>query len=60
MKRFYKTATVARTEDGHRVELDGRPVNTPGKARLAVPTHALAQAIAAEWNAQDTIVVMAL
>jgi chaperone required for assembly of F1-ATPase len=32
--------------------LDGRPVKTPRKLPLAVPTRALAEAIAAEWAAQ--------
>jgi chaperone required for assembly of F1-ATPase len=34
------------------VALDGRPLRTPARAALAVPTRALAEAIAAEWNAQ--------
>ena len=49
MKRFYKTVAV--TPD-RGIALDGRPVRTPGKALLAVPTDALAEAIAAEWAAQ--------
>lgn len=56
MKRFYKTASVAPAAAGpgagHAVRLDGRPVRTPSKAELAVPTEALAAAIAAEWNSQ--------
>ena len=32
------------------VELDGKPLRTPGKLALVVPTEALAQAIAAEWS----------
>jgi chaperone required for assembly of F1-ATPase len=54
-KRFYKVVTVA---SGHastfRILLDGKPVRTPAKAELAVPTRALAEAIAAEWEAQRT------
>jgi chaperone required for assembly of F1-ATPase len=34
------------------VLLDGRPVKTPAKNALAAPTQPLAQAIAAEWDAQ--------
>lgn len=49
MKRFYAAASA--TDDG-RVLLDGKPVNTPARRHLAAPTPALAQAIAAEWNAQ--------
>lgn len=52
MKRFYKDATVERTEDGWRVLLDGRPVRTPARAPLTVPDEALAKAIASEWREQ--------
>ncbi len=52
-KRFWKTATVEALDDGYTVKLDGRPVRTPGKSLLAVPTRGLAEAIAAEWNAQQ-------
>lgn len=51
-KRFWKEAAVADLPEGFAVRLDGRPVRTPGKAPLVVPTRALAQAIAAEWDAQ--------
>jgi len=50
MKRFWKSAAVVRLDGGYAVELDGRPVKTPARAELAVPTSALAEAIAAEWN----------
>lgn len=52
MKRFYKHAAVTASDGGHGVELDGRPVRTPARNLLAVPGRALAEAIAAEWNAQ--------
>lgn len=52
-KRFWKTAKVAETEQGFTVHLDGRPVKTPAKAPLVVPTRAMADAIAQEWDAQD-------
>jgi chaperone required for assembly of F1-ATPase len=52
-KRFWKEATVAETEEGFRVELDGRPVRTPAKTLVILPTRALAEAIAAEWDAQE-------
>lgn len=52
-KRFYKQAAATDAEGGgHGVALDGRAIRTPGGAPLAVPTLALAEAIAAEWNAQ--------
>jgi chaperone required for assembly of F1-ATPase len=48
VKRFYKEVTAV---DGA-ILLDGRPVRTPARARLVLPTAALAEAIAAEWRAQ--------
>lgn len=54
MKRFYKTATAQVEQDGtHSVRLDGRAMKTPSKADMRLPTRALAEAIAAEWNAQQ-------
>lgn len=52
MKRFYREVTVAPADAGHGVQLDGRAIRTPGRAVLAVPTAALAAAIAVEWEAQ--------
>ncbi len=49
MKRFYKDTAVDEGEGGFRVLLDGRPMRTPVKATLVVPTRSLAEAIAAEW-----------
>jgi len=52
MKRFWDNAVaVRRPEDGHAVLLDGRPLRLPGGQPLATPSAALAEAIAAEWQA---------
>jgi len=51
-KRFYSDVTVAPAEGGFALLLDGKPVRTPRKLPLKVPTRALAEAIAAEWAAQ--------
>lgn len=50
MKRFYKQTTVEGGEGRFRVLLDGKPMRTPSKAELVVPTRALAEAIAEEWR----------
>jgi len=55
-KRFWKDATTVSVDGGYSIELDGRPVKTPAKAALIVPTLALAKEIAAEWDAQDKTV----
>lgn len=52
MKKFYETVTVATAQDGYSVMLDDRPIKTPAKASLILPTEALAEAVAAEWRAQ--------
>ncbi|MEK9211885.1 ATP12 family chaperone protein [Sphingomonas sp. 2378] len=47
MKRFWKQVDV----DADRVvRLDDRPVRTPGRTPLALPTSALAEAVAGEWR----------
>lgn len=51
-KRFWKSAEVTEVAGGYGVALDGRVVKTPSKADLVVPTRAMAQAIAQEWDAQ--------
>ncbi|WP_119462792.1 ATP12 family protein [Rhodospirillaceae bacterium SYSU D60014] len=56
MKRFYKKVRTAAVEDGFQVLLDERPVRTPGRAPLVVPTQPVAEAIATEWQAQGEAV----
>lgn len=58
-KRFYKHAGAAPGEDGVFVELDGRPVKTPLGNVLLLPTARLAEAVAAEWEAQKDDVLPA-
>ncbi|MBR0552265.1 ATP12 family chaperone protein [Stakelama marina] len=53
MKRFWKEVAVRPEAGGHGIALDGRPVRTPGRTPLAVPSPALADAIAEEWRAVD-------
>lgn len=55
-KRFWKQAQVVTCDGGFSVELDGRAVKTPAKALLVVPTHDMAIAIAAEWDAQEGVI----
>ena len=52
MKRIYKTVAVEPRDGGHAVTLDGRGAKTPGGHPLALPNAALAEAVAAEWDAQ--------
>ncbi|NNF89872.1 MAG: ATPase [Boseongicola sp.] len=53
-KRFYKDATVAAEDGGYAVRLDGRPIRTPGKRAIIMPSRQMAEAVAGEWQAQDS------
>ena len=50
MKRFWTVVDVVASNGGFSIALDGRPLKTPARATLSVPTPALAEAIAAEWR----------
>jgi chaperone required for assembly of F1-ATPase len=52
MKRVYKYVATRAVDSAWGVTLDGRPLRTPAKLDLCVPSEALAAAIAAEWDAQ--------
>ena len=52
-KRFYKTASVEAEDAGFSVRLDGRPIRTPSRHALTLPTERMAQRIAEEWLAQE-------
>lgn len=51
-RRFYKAVAVEPVEGGFAVRLDGRQARTAGGAPLVAPTKALADLVAAEWEAQ--------
>ncbi len=53
LRRFWSKATAAETDDGWSVLLDARPLRTPAKRVLTAPTQGLAEAVAAEWDAQE-------
>lgn len=55
-KRFYTEVSVIEGEGGHAVHLDGRPVKTPAKALLAVPTGRLAELLRDEWANQVEVI----
>jgi len=55
-KRFYKSVSIEGRDGGFALLLDGKPVRTPGKAHLLLPTLALAEAVAEEWRAQQELI----
>lgn len=52
---FWKEVQTREGPEGHAVLLDGRPLRTPARVPLVLPTRALAEAVASEWRAQNDI-----
>lgn len=55
-KRFWKEARAEAIEGGYTVHLDRRPIRSPAKRPLLLPTPAMAEAVAAEWAAVAEVV----
>ena len=55
-KRFYASAGIAEKTDGFAIMLDDKPARTPSRKLLVVPSREIAEAIAAEWDAQKEII----
>jgi chaperone required for assembly of F1-ATPase len=55
-KRFYVRAGVVESPDGFAITLDDRPVRTPSGRPLAAPNRKIADAIVAEWDAQQEFI----
>lgn len=55
-KRFYVSAGIGEADGGHTVTLDGKPIRTPSGGIVILPARSLAEAIAAEWNAQSDLI----
>jgi chaperone required for assembly of F1-ATPase len=53
--KFYKAVDTAEQGGAFVVRLDGKPVKTPARVLLTLPTRKLADAIAEEWRAQVDI-----
>lgn len=58
-RRFYKTVSVGEDNGAFTVVLDTRQLKTPGGAPFRTPTQRLAEAIAAEWQAQSEYIAPA-
>jgi chaperone required for assembly of F1-ATPase len=57
MKRRYSEAGIVAVGDVYAIALDGKAIRTPAKRDLVVPSADLAEAIAAEWQAQGAEVM---
>jgi chaperone required for assembly of F1-ATPase len=53
VKRFYKKAEAVPADGGFGVVLDGKRLRSPAGSPLVLPTPPLAEALAAEWHAQE-------
>lgn len=58
-RKFYKTVTVVAVDGGWQVQLDTRNLRTPKAALMVLPTRAVADLVAAEWDAQTAVIEMA-
>jgi len=52
-KRFYTNAGVVEAANGFAIALDDKPIRTPSGRQVVAPTPEIADAIAAEWQAQQ-------
>jgi chaperone required for assembly of F1-ATPase len=50
VRRFWTEVAVRPDGDGWGIQLDGRPVRTPARAALVLPTESLAAALSEEWS----------
>jgi chaperone required for assembly of F1-ATPase len=57
MKRFFKDVSVGAAAGGFAILLDGKPIKTPGRNMLVLPTENLAAAIAREWQVQGEEII---
>src|ERR1700738_2107731 len=55
-KRFYAKAGVVEAPDGFAITLDDKPIRTPSGRQVVAPVRPIAEAIAAEWDAQQQII----
>jgi chaperone required for assembly of F1-ATPase len=55
-KRFYKVASVAPVDGRYTVQLDGKPVRTPGRALLILPSEQAALLVVGEFDAQEKVI----
>lgn len=56
LRRIYRRVAVAPADGAFEIRLDDRPLRSPAKAPMPIPTAALAEAIAAEWDDQVEVV----
>ena len=58
-RRFWTATAIRPAPGGWEVALDDRPLRTPGKQPLVLPTRPLSEAVAVEWDAQGAVIAPA-
>tara|TARA_Y100001970_G_C14259249_1_gene878297 strand:- start:92 stop:793 length:702 start_codon:yes stop_codon:yes gene_type:complete len=53
VKKLYKNVSVRERDDGYSIYLDERPIKTPAKNDLSLPSESLAVAVADEWRTDE-------
>jgi len=54
--RFYACAGVVEAPNGYAITLDDKPIRTPSGRQMVAPRREIADAIAAEWAAQEEFI----
>lgn len=57
VQRFYTNSGVTIVDNGFQVTIDGRLTHTPEKQPFVLKSHALALAVAQEWQQQDKFIL---
>src|ERR1700686_5139033 len=55
-QRFYARAGIVESPEGFAITLDDKPVRTPSGRALVAPIQEIADAMAAEWDAQQEFI----
>ena len=55
-KRVYAEAGVTEADGGFSITLDGKPIKTPSGRTIVIPEREIADAVAAEWQAQKEVI----
>jgi chaperone required for assembly of F1-ATPase len=55
-RRFWREVEIRPVDDGFAIHLDGKALRTPAQKPLHLPTRALAELVAAEWDAQEGVI----
>jgi chaperone required for assembly of F1-ATPase len=55
-KKFYEQVSVGEAEGGFSILLDGRPIKSPSRKTIVVPSRAIADVMVQEWSSQRDVI----